>query len=74
VIDQEISSDFADRVIAKIWEKESQSGNFFSQWLPLLERIFYSRAVQWVLVGTGSVFGLFKIFRFFSAILVRGFI
>ncbi len=74
VIDQEISPDFADRVVAIIREEESQSDIFFSQWLPLLERIFYSRAVQWVLVGIGSVFGLFKIFRFFSAILVHGFI
>ena len=71
VFDQEIPSDFADRVIAKIWEEESQSEKFFSQWLPLLERIFYSRAVQWALVGVGSVFGLLKIFRIF---LVHGFI
>jgi len=74
VSDQEIPSDFADRVIAKIWEEERQNGKFFSQWLPLLERVFYSKVVQWVLVGIGSVFGLLKIFRFFSAILVQGFI
>lgn len=71
VFDQEIPLDFADRVIAKISEEESQSDNLYSQWLPLLERIAYSRAVQWVLVGVGSVFGLFKIFGFF---LVHGFI
>jgi len=74
MIDQEIPPGFADRVVAKIWEEEKQSNNFFSQWLPLLERIFYSKAIQWVLVGIGSVFGLFKIFRFFSSILVHGFI
>ncbi len=74
VIEQEIPPDFADRVVAKIWEEESKDDNLFSQWLPLLERIFYSRIVQWVLVGIGSVFGLIKIFRFFSAILFRGFI
>lgn len=73
VVEQEIPVDFADRVVAKISEEESQSNNFFSQWLPLLERIFYSRGFQWVLVGVGSVFGLFKIFRFLSAILVHGF-
>lgn len=74
VIEQEIPPDFADRVAAKIWEEESQSNNFFSQWLPLLEKISYSRAVQWVLVGIGLVFGLLNIFRFFSAVLVHGFI
>jgi hypothetical protein len=74
VFDQEIPLDFVDRVVAKISEEERQSDNFISQWFPLLERIFYSRGFQWVLVGVGSVFGLFKIFRFFSAILVHGFI
>ena len=71
VFDQEAPPDFADRVAAKILEEESQSNNFVSQPLPLLERIFYSKAVQWALVGIGSVFSLFKIFRFF---LVQGFI
>ncbi len=66
VIYQEIPPGFSDRVIAKIWDEESKGDNTFSLWLPLLERIFYSRAVQWVLVGIGSVIGLFKIFRFFS--------
>jgi hypothetical protein len=73
VFDQEMPSDFADRVVTKIGQEESQSNSFFSQRLPLLERILYSRAIQWMLVGIGSVFGLFKIFRFFSAILVHGF-
>lgn len=70
VFDQEIPIDFADSVITKIWEEERKGGNLFSQWLLLLERIAYSKAVQWVLVGVGSVFGLFKIFRFF---LIHGF-
>jgi hypothetical protein len=74
VFDQEMPSDFADRVMAKIGQEESKSNNFFSQWLPLLQRVFYSTAVQWILVAIGSVFGLFKIFRFLSAILVHGFI
>jgi len=68
---QEAPPDFTDRVVAKILEEESQRDNLISQPLSLLERIFYSKAVQWVLVGIGSVFGLFKIFRFF---LVLGFI
>ena len=65
MFDQEIPLDFADRVVANISEEESQSNNLFSQRFPLLERIFYSRGFQWALVGVGSVFGLFKIFRFF---------
>jgi len=68
---QEPSPDFADRVVAKILEEEIQLDNLVSQPPSLLERIFYSKVVQWVLVGIGSVFGLLKIFRFF---LVQGFI
>ena len=71
VFDQEPPPNFADRVVAKILEEESQRNNLISQPLPLLERIFYSKAVQWLLVGIGSIFSLFKIFRFF---LVQGFI
>lgn len=74
MIEPEIPSGFADRVIAKISEEERKDDSLSSQWFPLLKRIFYSRAVQWVLVGIGTVFGLLKIFRFFSAILVHGFI
>jgi hypothetical protein len=66
VIEQEIPTGFADRVMARIWEEESKGSHLFSQWLPLLKRIFYSRIVQWVLTGIGAVFGLYKIFRFFS--------
>jgi len=64
VIEPKIPPDFADRVVARIWEEETKSDNPFYQWFPLLEKILYSRAVQWVLVGIGSIFGLFKIFSF----------
>ncbi len=64
VIEPKIPPGFADRVVAKIWEEETKSDNPFYQWFPLLERILYSRAVQWVLVGIGLVFGLLKIFSF----------
>jgi hypothetical protein len=36
-----------------------------------LERIFFSRAVQWALVGIGSIFGLFKILNFFAGVLIH---
>lgn len=66
VIEQEVPPGFADRVVAKIWEEECKGDNPFSQWLPLLERIFYSRAVQCMLIGIGAVFGLYRIFKFFT--------
>lgn len=67
VIEPKIPPGFADRVIAKIWEEETRSENPFYQRFPLLERILYSRAVQWVIMGIGLVFGLFKIFSFSSS-------
>lgn len=65
-IKTEIPPGFADRVVAKIWGEESESDNPIYQWFPLLERILYSRAVQWVFAGIGSVFGLYKIFSLFA--------
>jgi len=62
VIEIKIPPCFADTVIAKIWEEETKIDNPIYRWFPLLERILYSRAVQWVFAGIGSVFGLFKIF------------
>lgn len=64
VVEPNIPPGFAERVAARIWEGDTKSGNPFYQWFPLLERILYSRAVQWVLAGIGLVFGLFKIFSF----------
>ncbi|MDH5466297.1 MAG: hypothetical protein OEY25_02650 [Candidatus Aminicenantes bacterium] len=74
VIELEIPSGFADRVMTKIGEEESKGESFSSQWFPLLKRIFYSRAVQWMLVGIGTVFGLYKIFSLFSGLMLHAFV
>ncbi len=74
VFDQEIPSSFADRVMTKIGEEESKGDSLSSQWLPLLKRIFYSRAVQWMLVGIGTILGLLRIFRLFSGLMLHAFI
>jgi len=73
-MDRDVPSDFADRIVARISADELRNEDLSSRPLPLLERIFYSSAVQWLLVGLGSVFGLLKIFKFFSALLVRVFV
>ena len=70
VIEPEIPPGFADRVINKIAEEESKGDSLSSQWLPLLKRIFYSRIVQWVLMGIGAVFSLYRIFILFSGSLI----
>lgn len=65
-IKTEVPPGFADRVVAKIWGEETRSDNPVFLRFPLLERVLYSKAVQWAFVGIGSVFGLFKIFSFFG--------
>jgi len=74
VDEYEVLPGFADRVVARVWEEESKGDNPISQWLPHLERIFYSRTVQWVLTGAGLTFGLYKILRFFSGFVLHAYI
>ena len=67
-IEPEIPYGFADKVVAQIGEEKRREDVHFSLRLPHIERIFFSKAVQWGLVGIGSVFGVIKIFRFFSGV------
>jgi anti-sigma factor RsiW len=60
----DVPNGFADRVVVKIEAEKRTRDSPFTRRLPFLEMIFFSRAVQWALVGIGSVFGLFKILRF----------
>ena len=59
----EVPSGFADKVIAAIEKKSFEPGASGSKVFPSFSNIFYSRSVQWALVGLGAVFGLVKIFR-----------
>jgi hypothetical protein len=66
----DVPSGFADRVVVQIEAEKRKEDSFFAR-RPFLERIFFSRAVQWALVGIGSIFGLFKILRFFAGVLIH---
>lgn len=66
-----IPDGFADKVVEQIEVEKETEKSLSGQRLPLLERIFFSRAVQWALVGIGSVFGLIKILRFFAGVLTH---
>jgi hypothetical protein len=71
VMGADVPSGFADKVIAQIEGEELRGDSFFARRLPFLEMIFFSRAVQWTLVGIGSVFGLLRILRFFAGVLIH---
>ena len=70
VMGADVPSGFADRVVVQIEAEKRKEDSFFAR-RPFLERIFFSRAVQWALVGIGSIFGLFKILRFFAGVLIH---
>jgi hypothetical protein len=67
----DVPNGFADRVVIKIEAEKRTRDRLFARRLPFLEMIFFSRAVQWALVGIGSVLGLFKILRFFAGVVIH---
>jgi hypothetical protein len=67
----DVPSGFADRVVVKIEAEKRTRDSLIGRKLPVLEMIFFSRAVQWALVGIGSVFGLLKILRFFAGVVIH---
>ena len=67
----DVPNGFADRVVVKIEAEKRTRDSLFARRLPFLEMIFFSRAVQWTLVGIGSVFGLIRILRFFAGVLIH---
>jgi hypothetical protein len=71
VMGRDVPEGFADRVIEQIEAETRRRDTFLTPRIPLLERIFFSRAVQWALVGLGSAFGLYKIVSFFTGVLIH---
>ncbi len=70
-MDADVPEGFADRVLRQI-EAEGQGEDVpLAAPVPLWEQIFFSRAVQWILVGLGSAFGLLKIARFFVQVVIH---
>ncbi len=70
-MEADVPEGFADRVVGRIEAEErgevpSPAGPF-----QFWERIFFSRPVQWGLVGLGSAFALLKIVRFFVQVVIH---
>jgi len=71
VMGADVPNGFADRVVIQIEAEKRRKDSFFARRRPFLEKIFFSRAAQWALVGIGSAFGLFKILSFFAGVLIH---
>ena len=70
-MEADVPEGFADRVVRQLETEQEREGTPLAEGLPLWERIFFSRAVQWALVGIGSVFGLLRVIRFFTEVVIR---
>jgi len=66
-----IPEDFADRVVGQIEAEQQREAIPLTGRFPFWERIFFSRAVQWALVGIGSAFGLLRVIRFFTEVVIH---
>jgi hypothetical protein len=62
---------FADRVVRQIEAEQQRESIPLAGRFPSWERIFFSRAVQWGLVGIGSALGLLRIIRFFTEVVIH---
>jgi hypothetical protein len=70
-MEADVPEGFADRVVRQI-EAEQQRENIpMARRFPFWERIFFSKAVQWGLVGIGSAFGLLRVIRFFAEVVLH---
>ncbi len=70
-IEADVPEAFADRVIRQIEAEQQEEDMRLGGRVPLWERVFFSKAVQWILVGLGSAFGLLKIARFFVQVVIH---
>jgi anti-sigma factor RsiW len=69
-MEADVPEGFADRVVRQIEADEQREGISLTGRL-FWERIFFSKAVQWALVGIGSAFGLLRVIRFFAEVVIH---
>jgi anti-sigma factor RsiW len=67
-LEANVPEGFADRVIRQIEAEQQEENIRMAGRVPLWERVFFSKAVQWGLVGVGSIVSLLKVIRFFTEV------
>ena len=70
-MDSDVPEGFADRVVRQIEAEQPKKDLPLAGRFPFWERVFFSKAVQWGLVGIGSAFGLLRVIRFFTEVVIH---
>jgi len=70
-MEADVPEGFADRVVGQIEADRQREDIPLAGRLPLGERIFFSKAVQWGLVGLGAAFGLLRVIRIFTEVVIH---
>ena len=70
-MDVDVPEGFADGVVRQIEAEQQREKIPLAGRAPIWERVFFSKAVQWGLVGIGSVFGLLRVIRFFAEVVIH---
>lgn len=70
-MEADVPEGFADRVVGRIGAEQQSERPHLAGQILIWERAFFSSAVQWILVGLGSAFGLLKIARFFAQVVIH---
>jgi hypothetical protein len=71
VMEADVPEGFADSVVGQIEAEQQREDIPLAGPVPFWERIFFSRAVQWGLVGIGLVFGLLRIVGFIVEVVIH---
>lgn len=70
-MDADVPEGFADRVVGQIEAEQQRESIPLAGRFPSWERLFFSKAVQWGLVGIGSAFGLLRVIKFFAEVVIH---
>jgi anti-sigma factor RsiW len=70
-MEADVPEGFADRVVGEIEAERQRERIPPAVRFPFWERVFFSKAVQWGLVGIGLAFGLLRVIRFFAEVVIH---
>lgn len=70
-MEADVPEGFADRVVRQIEAEQQKDDIRQAGRVPFWERTLFSKAVQWGLVGIGSVVGLLRFIRFFTEVVLH---